>query len=112
MNNTLKSDRIEVVDALRGVALFAIVILHCFEHYNLYYMPDCQPHWLTALDKGVWDTVWFLFGGKAFSTFSLLFGLSFFIQFDNAKCCILLWEFSLYQYQVFPQNQCLYWLRL
>ena len=85
MNNTLKSDRIEVVDALRGVALFAIVILHCFEHYNLYYMPDCQPHWLTALDKGVWDTVWFLFGGKAFSTFSLLFGLSFFIQFDNAK---------------------------
>ena len=85
MNNTLKSDRIEVVDALRGVALFAIVILHCFEHYNLYYMPDCQPHWLTALDKGVWDTVWFLFGGKAFSTFSFLFGLSFFIQFDNAK---------------------------
>ena len=85
MNNTLKSDRIEVVDALRGVALFAIVILHCFEHYNLYYMPDCQPHWLTALDKGVWDTVWFLFGGKSFSTFSLLFGLSFFIQFDNAK---------------------------
>ena len=74
MNNTLKNERIEVVDALRGVALFAIVILHCFEHYNLYYMPDCQPHWLTALDKGVWDTVWFLFGGKAFSTFSLLFG--------------------------------------
>ena len=33
MNNTLKSDRIEVVDALRGVALFAIVILHCFEHF-------------------------------------------------------------------------------
>ena len=62
MNSTLKNDRIEVVDALRGVALFAIVILHCFEHYNLYYMPDCQPHWLTALDKGVWDTVWFLFG--------------------------------------------------
>ena len=62
MNNTLKNERIEVVDALRGVALFAIVILHCFEHYNLYYMPDCQPHWLTALDKGVWDTVWFLFG--------------------------------------------------
>ena len=30
MNNTLKNERIEVVDALRGVALFAIVILHCF----------------------------------------------------------------------------------
>ena len=30
MNNTLKNERIEVVDALRGVALFAIVILHWF----------------------------------------------------------------------------------
>ena len=51
MNNTLKNERIEVVDALRGVALFAIVILHCFEHYNLYYMPDCQPHWPCLEEK-------------------------------------------------------------
>lgn len=36
---TLKTvDRIEVVDALRGIALFAIVIVHCLEHYNLYYI--------------------------------------------------------------------------
>lgn len=85
MNNVLKNDRIEVVDALRGIALCAIVILHCFEHYNLYYIPENLPHWLSALDKGVWNTTWFLFAGKAFSTFSLLFGLSFFIQLDNAQ---------------------------
>ena len=75
--------RIEVVDALRGIALFAIVVLHCFEHYNLYCIPQDSPQWLTALDRGVWDTTWFLMAGKAFSTFSLLFGLSFFIQHDN-----------------------------
>lgn len=79
------SNRIEVVDALRGIALFAIIILHCFEHYNLYYIPEAAPKWLTALDKGVWDTTWFIMAGKAFSTFSLLFGLSFFIQFSNAQ---------------------------
>ena len=40
--------RIEVVDALRGIALFAIVVLHCFEHYNLYCIPQDSPQWLTA----------------------------------------------------------------
>lgn len=80
-----KTNRIEVVDALRGIALFAIVILHCFEHYNLYYIPEEYPQWLTFLDKGIWDTTWFLMAGKAFSTFSLLFGLSFYIQFSNAE---------------------------
>lgn len=79
-----KIARIEVVDALRGIALFAIVILHCFEHYNLYCIPEGTPQWLKALDKGVWDTTWFLMAGKAFSTFSLLFGLSFYIQYCNA----------------------------
>ena len=88
--NTIKmtpktADRIEVVDALRGVALFAIVIVHCLEHYNLYYIPDDYPQWLTSLDKGIWDTIWFIMAGKAFSTFSLLFGFSFYIQFRNAQ---------------------------
>lgn len=84
MSQILKTKRIEVVDALRGIALFAIVILHCFEHYNLYYIPQIYPHWLTAIDKGIWDTCWFLLAGKAFSTFSLLFGFSFYIQSNNA----------------------------
>lgn len=83
---TLKTvDRIEVVDALRGIALFAIVIVHCLEHYNLYYIPDDYSQWLTSLDKGIWNTTWFIMAGKAFSTFSLLFGFSFYIQFSNAQ---------------------------
>ena len=80
MNQT-QTNRIEVVDALRGLALCAIVIVHCFEHYNLYYIPESAPQWLTALDREVWNTTWFLLAGKAFSTFSLLFGFSFFIVF-------------------------------
>ena len=64
MNQT-QTNRIEVVDALRGLALCAIVIVHCFEHYNLYYIPENAPQWLTALDKEVWNTTWFLLAGKA-----------------------------------------------
>lgn len=80
-----KNERLEVVDALRGIALCAIVIIHCLEHYNLYYIPENAPQWLTTVDKGIWQTVWFLLAGKAFSAFSLLFGFSFFIQYDNAQ---------------------------
>ena len=36
MTQTLKtSERLGVVDALRGFALLAIVLLHNLEHYNL-----------------------------------------------------------------------------
>lgn len=85
MDTPAATGRIEVVDALRGAALAAIVLVHCLEHYNIYYIPENAPQWLAALDKGVWDMTWFLFAGKAFSLFSLLFGLSFHIQLTNAR---------------------------
>lgn len=81
--NRAPSKRLEVVDALRGFALLAIVLLHNLEHYNIFHYPEWQPQWLSSLDTHVWSTTFFLFGGKAFATFSLLFGFSFFIQMDN-----------------------------
>lgn len=86
MNHTLlKSKRLDVVDALRGFALLAIVLIHNVEHYNIFCLPEGQPEWLSALDRYVWDGSFFLLAGKAFSTFSLLFGFSFFIQLDNQQ---------------------------
>ncbi len=82
---TLKNDRLEVVDALRGFALMAIVLLHSMEHYNLFHTPEWQPHWLDTLDSYITDTVWFFLAGKAYATFSLLFGFSFYIQMRNAR---------------------------
>ena len=75
--------RIEVVDALRGFAVMAIILLHNIEHFNLYNFPEATTDFMKALDKGVWDTLFFLFSGKAYAIFALLFGFSFFIQFDN-----------------------------
>lgn len=79
------SHRLGVVDGLRGIALFAIIILHNFEHYNLFCFPEFYPDWLKVTDAKVWDVVWFLLAGKAFSAFSLLFGFSFYIQYANAE---------------------------
>lgn len=80
-----KSERLNVVDALRGFALLAIVLLHNLEHYNIYFIPEFQPAWLQALDKWMWDSFFFLFSGKAYAIFSLLFGFSFYIQFHHAE---------------------------
>lgn len=82
---TSKSTRLAAVDALRGWALLAIVILHCLEHYNVFCIPDNLPEWLLKFDRIVFDTTFFVLGGNAYATFSLLFGFSFFIQMRNAR---------------------------
>jgi uncharacterized protein len=81
----IKPARIEVADALRGFALVSIVLLHHIEHYDFYYFPEGLPHWLKFIDKKIWDSVFFLFSGKSYAIFALLFGFSFFIQSDKQK---------------------------
>ncbi|TRX61097.1 DUF418 domain-containing protein [Carboxylicivirga sp. M1479] len=74
-----KKIRIEVVDALRGFAILGIMLLHSIEHFNFYVFPsaDSQPAWLTAMDTVVWDSLFFVFGGKGYAIFSILFGFTF-----------------------------------
>lgn len=86
MTQTLQTtQRLGVVDALRGFALLAIVLLHNLEHYNLFVPLENVPIWLQTVDQYAWDAMFFLFAGKAYATFSLLFGFSFYIQFHNAE---------------------------
>ncbi len=77
--------RLQVVDALRGFAILAIMLLHNIEHFDFYHKPEGLPAWLQSMDKGVWDTLFFLFGGKAYAIFALLFGLTFSIQLANQQ---------------------------
>ena len=79
------SSRLYVVDALRGFAIIAIMLLHNLEHFDFYYLPTNSPTWLTTLDKEIWDSLFFLFAGKSYSIFALLFGLTFFIQSHNQE---------------------------
>jgi uncharacterized protein len=80
-----KPNRLYVVDALRGFAIVSIMLLHNIEHFDFYFLPTNLPTWMVALDKGIWDTLFFLFGGKSYAIFALLFGLTFFIQSDNQE---------------------------
>lgn len=69
------SSRIVVVDCLRGIALFGLFVIHMVEYFELFWY---APEW-----GWVHDTVFFLFGGKAYAIFALLFGFSFFTIMDN-----------------------------
>jgi len=75
--------RLHVVDALRGFAILSIMLLHNIEHFDFYFKPTTLPAWMPAIDQGIWDTLFFLFGGKSYAIFALLFGLTFFIQSNN-----------------------------
>ena len=77
--------RIDVVDALRGFAVMAIVLVHNLEHFIFPVYPENSPEWLNVLDQGVLNGVFSLFAGKAYAIFALLFGLTFYIQTDNYK---------------------------
>ncbi len=77
--------RLQVVDALRGFAIVSIMLLHNIEHFDFMYWPQNLPEWMVKLDSGIMNTMYFLFGGKSYAIFALLFGLTFFIQMNNQE---------------------------
>ena len=79
----LPNTRLHAADALRGLAILGIILIHNVEHMNFYRFPEVSDGWLIFLNKATWDSVFFAFGGKMYSIFALMFGLSFFIQNDN-----------------------------
>ena len=80
-----KNPRIEVVDALRGFAVMAIILVHNLEHFIFPVYPADSPGWLETLDQGVFNVTFSLFAGKAYAIFALLFGFTFYIQSNNQK---------------------------
>lgn len=84
-NSEMKVPRIELVDALRGFAVMAILLVHNVEHFIFSVYPTDSPAWLAVLDKGVFDAVFALFSGKAYAIFALLFGFTFYVQFTNQQ---------------------------
>lgn len=86
MNQSVSgTKRIEMVDALRGFAVMAILLVHNLEHFIYPVYPSESPEWLAVLDKGVFEAVFALFAGKAYAIFALLFGFTFFIQYSNRR---------------------------
>lgn len=86
-NSFPRHDRVDVADVLRGFAVLAIILIHSIEHFNFYSFPDTsgQSVWLNFTDRAIWNSLFFVIGGKAYAIFALLFGFSFFIQDDNQR---------------------------
>mgnify|MGYP007073423507 CR=1 FL=1 len=64
-----KLPRIEVVDALRGFAVMAILLVHNLEHFIFPVYPTGDPGWLNILNDGVFNITFSLFAGKAYAIF-------------------------------------------
>lgn len=75
--------RINSIDALRGFALIGIMLLHCMQRFDLTLAPVVESPFWQAIDTAVYDSLYFLFSGKSYAMFSLLFGLSFFMQMES-----------------------------
>ena len=73
------------MDALRGFAVMAIILVHNLEHFIFPVYPTDSPDWLHVLDQGVFHGVFSLFAGKAYAIFALLFGFTFYVQSDNQR---------------------------
>ena len=65
MENVKGQSRVEVVDAIRGIAVAMILMLHSIEHFNLYNQVDPDSPLLKLVDLMVWDGLWFVIGGSA-----------------------------------------------
>ena len=74
-----------MVDALRGFAVMAILLLHNVEHFIFSVYPTESPTWLSVLDAGIFNSAFALFGGKAYAIFSLLFGFTFAVQYARQQ---------------------------
>ena len=74
---TNKSNRIEVVDALRGFALLGVL------YANIPFGGD--PPIISVYDETIHFLYNFLISKKFITIFSMLFGFGFFIQFSRAK---------------------------
>ena len=75
--------RIDVADILRGIAIGGIVLIHFIEQLNFYIFPEPSSELMAKVNGCVWDSIFFLLAGKMYAIFSMLFGLSLFIQHDN-----------------------------
>jgi uncharacterized protein len=75
--------RIDLIDALRGSALLGILLVHSIEHWDFLRYPEHSPAWLRTLNAWAHDITFFLFSGKAYAVFAMMFGVSFFIILDR-----------------------------
>ena len=79
----LPNTRIDVADALRGIAVAGIILYHAVEHFDVFTKKTIL--YSLPIDQMVGKTMAWLLSGKMYGIFAMLFGLSFFIMNDNQQ---------------------------
>jgi len=79
------SDRIVIIDSLRGFALFGIMISHMSSLFDSFDFSSLTTEGGSIANIVVSSFNGIFISGKFFAIFSFLFGLSFFIQMDRAE---------------------------
>jgi uncharacterized protein len=87
IKQVITTKRIEQIDALRGFALFGIIMTHMFEGYLASMTPPQYVgfNMLYPIDSFSQIVIQNLFIGKFYAIFSMLFGLSFYLILDQKK---------------------------
>lgn len=81
--------RINAVDALRGFAISAIILIHSSNHFLYSGIPKSSPEWLLQLDEILKSFLYFIFEGKAYSSLPCFSDLL--MHFDWTKGCLKAW---------------------
>ncbi|MDO5523746.1 MAG: DUF418 domain-containing protein [Bacteroidia bacterium] len=82
---SLPSRRITVIDALRGFALFGVIITHMLQRFGVFSgVRPGEPNF-PILDGAVQWLFQNIIMGRFINIFAFLFGMSFFIQMDRAS---------------------------
>jgi len=82
---TLPGQRFEIIDIIRGFALFGVLIfnIYCFNMPPLGYISKYES--VLLIDKISYWFIRILIAGKFYTLFSFLFGLGFALQIDRLK---------------------------
>ena len=82
---TTRSERLQILDALRGFALFGILLanLYSFMGYNTYSPEEIVE--LPVLDRSVLFVIDWFVEGKFYGIFSILFGIGFALQAERFR---------------------------
>jgi uncharacterized protein len=76
-------DRIDSIDALRGLALFGVLVINLETEFRVSIWRQFLPYRETGAGQLVARALWLFVDMKAFAVFSLLFGVGLAIQFDR-----------------------------
>jgi uncharacterized protein len=84
---TDSKERIDLLDALRGFALFGILMANMLYWSGWTFMPPAQQHSLAGVDATIWQYRFhhLLIDGKFYTIFSLLFGAGFALQIGRLQ---------------------------